>query len=120
MTKSLSLDENETIRPNGKKSHDRNTVVSLLHHFLKHREENASVMHTIVEAKRKISQFWRISFGECCVVFTKKLPSVFMISGHTRSLDDGCFRLPKRRFRMSDCFSLQRLEDVVIEPERFM
>ena len=36
-----------------------------------------------------------------------------MIAGHTRCLVDGCFGLLKRKFRVSDCFTLDQLATVV-------
>ena len=36
-----------------------------------------------------------------------------MVAGHTRCLVDGCFGLLKQKFRRSDIFNLQQLEDAV-------
>ena len=37
----------------------------------------------------------------------------FMIAGHTRCLVDGCFGLIKKKYRQSDCDTLEQLQKVV-------
>ena len=43
-----------------------------------------------------------------------KITLSFMVAGHTR-LVDGCFGLLKRKYRRSDCFSMEQLAQVVNE-----
>ena len=38
-----------------------------------------------------------------------------MVAGHTRCLVDGCFGFLKRKYRRSDCFSMEQLAQVVNE-----
>ena len=112
----LKLDEQDTIGPNGTKSHGANTVVSLLHHFFTihgHGEEEC-VLHADNCAGQKKNRTvlnylaWRVLLG-----LHKKITLSFMIAGHTRCLVDGCFGLLKKKYRRSDVFTLAQLGDVV-------
>ena len=51
---------------------------------------------------------WRFILG-----LHKKIPSSFMLVGHTRCLVDGCFGLLKRKDWRSNVFTLNQLADVV-------
>ena len=110
------LDEAETIGADGKKSHGPNTVVSLLHHFFEFHGHGEKECHLHADNccgqnknKTLVAYFaWRVLTGR-----HHRIRLSFMIAGHTRCLVDGCFGLLKRKYRRSDCFTLNQLAAVV-------
>lgn len=110
------IDEAETIGPNGKNSHGANSVISMLHHFFERHGhgEKECVCHAdncCGQNKNKtvMAYFaWRVMCG-----LHEKVTLSFMIAGHTQCLIDGCFGLLQQKFRRSNCFTLQQLEEVV-------
>ena len=110
------LDKEQTIGPNGTKSHGANSVVSLLHHYF------ATYGHGEVECvlhadncagqnkNRTVVSYlaWRVIVG-----LHRRITLSFMVAGHTRCLVDGCFGLVKQRYRKSDTFTLPHLADVI-------
>ena len=110
------LGEKDTIGEDGKKSHNPNTVVSLLHHFFHFhgQGERECFLHADNcsgqnKNKTVVAYLaWRCLFG-----LHEKISLSFMIAGHTRCLVDGCFGLLKKKFRRSDCFTMEQLAEVV-------
>ena len=110
------LDENDTIGADGKHCHGPNTVASLLHHFFE--VHGLGELECYLHADNCGGQnknktivaylAWRVMCG-----LHQKITISFMITGHTRCLVDGCFGLLKKKFRASDCYTLQQLAELV-------
>ena len=56
---------------------------------------------------------WRVITGLHC-----KITLSFMLTRHTRCLVDGCFGLFMKKFRLSDCYSMKQLTEVVSSSAR--
>ena len=110
------LSETDTIGQDGKNSHNPNTVVSLLHHFFEHhgQGERECFLHADnCGGQNKNKTVVAYLAWRCLKGLHTKITLSFMIAGHTRCLVDGCFGLLKRKYRRSDCFTMEQLADVV-------
>ena len=110
--------EEDTIGPNGTKSHGPNSVVSCLHHFFSEHGlgEKKCCLHTDNCAGQNKNKTmlaylsWRTIVG-----LHEDIELSFMVAGHTRCLVDGCFGMVKRKYRRSDCDTISELAQVVNE-----
>ena len=110
------LGENDTIGEDGKKSHNPNTVVSLLHHFFDcygHGEKECFLHADNCAGQNKNKTVLAYLAWRCLKGLHERICLSFMIAGHTRCLVDGCFGLLKRKYRRSDCFTMEQLAEVV-------
>ncbi|XP_065195728.1 uncharacterized protein LOC135827131 [Sycon ciliatum] len=110
------LDETDTIGCDGKRSHNPNTVASLLHHYFQvhglHEEE--CVLHADnCAGQNKNRTIMTYLAWRCLTGLHKKISLSFMITGHTRCLVDCMFGLLKQRYRRADCYTMGQLCDVV-------
>lgn len=110
------FNEKETIGVNGSKSHGPNAVISMLHHYLAVYSKKEPDLH--LHADNCVGQnknksvlaylMWRTLVG-----FNEEIILSFMRVGHTRCLVDACFGLLKKRYRSSNCDSMQQLKKTV-------
>ena len=101
---------------NGSKSHGPNAVISMLHHYLA--VHSKKVPHLHLHADNCVGQnknksvlaylMWRTLVG-----LNEEVILSFMRVGHTRCLVDACFGLLKKRYRASNCDSMQQLKETV-------
>ena len=110
------LDESDTIGIDGKKCHNPNTVVSLLHHYFEAHglKEAECFLHADNCAGQNKNKTVMAYFAWRCITGRhKKIPLSFMVTGHTRCLVDGMFGFLKRKYRRADCYSMGQLASVV-------
>ena len=110
------LGENDTIGEDGKKSHNPNTVVSLLHHFFYcygHGEKECFLHADNCARQNKNKTVLAYLAWRCLKGLHERISLSFMIAGHTRCRVDGCFGLLKRKYRRSDCFTMEQLAEAV-------
>ena len=110
------FNEKESIGINGSKSHGPNTVISMLHHYLAVHSRNEPCLHfhadnCVGQNKNKsvlAYLMWRTLVG-----LSEEVTLSFLRDGHTRCLVNACFGLLKKRYRASDCDSMQHLKETV-------
>ena len=110
------FNEKETIGINGSKSHGPNSVISMVHHYLEIHSKKEPVCHfhadnCVGQNKNKsvLAYFmWRTLVG-----LNEEITLSFMRVGHTRCIVDACFGLLKKRYRSSDCDTMEHLKTTV-------
>ena len=110
------FNEKETIGINGSKSHGPNSVISMVHHYLEVHSKKEPICHfhadnCVGQNKKKsvLAYFmWRTLVG-----LNEEIILSFMRVGHTRCMVDACFGLLKKRYRSSDCDTMEHLKTTV-------
>ena len=110
------FNEKETIGSNGSKSHGPNSVISMIHHYLEVHGKKELNYHfhadnCVGQNKNKtvLAYFmWRTIVG-----LNEEITLSFMRVGHTRCIVDACFGLLKKRYRSSDCDTMEHLKTTV-------
>jgi hypothetical protein len=110
------FNEKETIGINGSKSHGPNSVISMIHHYLHVHGRNEPFYHfhadnCVGQNKNKsvLAYFmWRTLVG-----LNEEITLSFMRVGHTRCIVDACFGLLKKRYRSSDCDTMEHLKTAI-------
>lgn len=107
--------EAQTIDYDNKKNHGPNAVISMLHNYLEN-EPHAPILHLHCDnccgqnKNRSVMAYfcWRVMAG-----LESSITVSFMVVGHTRCSVDGGFGLAKKRYRMSDCNTMEELSQVI-------
>ena len=110
--------EEDTIGPNGTKSHGPNSVVSCLHHFFSEHglgEKKCCLHADNCAGQNKNKTMLAYLSWRTIVGLHEDIELSFMVAGHTRCLVDGCFGMVKRKYRRSDCDTISELAQVVNE-----
>ena len=115
------IDEDNSIGPNGKKTHGPNSVISMLDHYLtKHGlQESKCHFHCDNCVGQNKNNFvigylaWRVITGK-----HQDVTLSFMRVGHTRCLVDGHFGLIKKIYRQCDTDTLTQVAEVVERSSR--
>jgi hypothetical protein len=108
--------EKDTIGENGTKCHGPNCVISMIHHFFNTHGngEEACYLHADnCAGQNKNKSLLAYLAWRCIVGLHRQISFSFMITGHTRCLVDGCFRLIKQKYRRSDSDTMDHLVQVV-------
>eukprot|EP00117_Sycon_ciliatum_P015516 scpid43064/ scgid15324/ len=96
------LGEADTIGEDGKKSHNPNSVVSLLHHYFAVHglgEDQCFLHADNCAGQNKNRTVMAYLAWRCITGLHQRISLSFMITGHTRCLVDGLFGLLKQKYR---------------------
>ena len=112
------IDENDTIGPNGTKSHGPNSVVSMLDHYFAKYGNSEPILRLHADNcagqnknRTTMAYFaWRV-----LKKLNTEITLSFMVVGHTRCAVDGCFGLIKKCYRRHDSECLADISKVVCD-----
>ena len=110
------IGKHDSIGENGSKTHGPNTVISCLHHYFEEHGigERVSFLHADnCAGQNKNRTFMAYLSWRTVVGLHDRIEMSFMIAGHTRCTVDGCFGMVKRKYRRSDCNTIQQLADII-------
>ena len=110
------VDENETIGPDGSKSHCPNSVLSMLHYYLSHNSPGKPYLGLHCDnscgqnKNRTVLAYlsWRTIVG-----LNDTIDLMFMRVGHTRCFVDERFGLVKQKYGKSDVDTVSQLAEAV-------
>ncbi|XP_056002594.1 uncharacterized protein LOC130049247 isoform X2 [Ostrea edulis] len=110
------IDEDQTIGRDGKNAHGPNTVISILHHHFQNYSmgEKCAVLHCDNCPGQNKNRYvigyllWRVMIG-----LHRAIELHMQIPGHTKCQVDAGFAQIKKKYRRSDCDTLQHVADVV-------
>ncbi|XP_056003731.1 uncharacterized protein LOC125678765 [Ostrea edulis] len=110
------IDEDQTIGRDGKNAHGLNTVISILHHHFQNYSmgEKCAVLHCDNCPGQNKNRYvigyllWRVMIG-----LYRAIELHMQIPGHTKCQVDAGFAQIKKKYRRSDCDTLQHVADVV-------
>ncbi|KAK3105662.1 hypothetical protein FSP39_002952 [Pinctada imbricata] len=110
------LDENETIGKDGSRCHGPNSVISMLHEYLRtqsYGEKGAQFHCDNCAGQNKNKTMLHYLSWRCAKGFNDELNMHFMIVGHTKSMCDGCFDLARIKYIRSECHCVSDLENTI-------
>ena len=110
------VDENQSIGPDGSKSHGPNAVVSMLHHHLEHNSKPSVSLGLHADnccgqnKNKTVLAYlaWRVLVG-----LNQEIQLDFMRVGHTRCFVDAGFGLLKQKYRRGDIDTVAQLAQVI-------